>query len=506
MQQAVSSVVSTAARPRGGAAPAACAVFVALLAALFALPVASSSDFTFPAVEHGAALAVMACLCALPLIDPRDPWRWAHADVLALLLPVAGLLLTQPQRPWAVFFVYGALAYLALRLLVLARRGDRDGVREHACDAWQRARAGAGARERVRAEADAWLPTALLLAGIAALVAVHLLWALASGASTDAGTGTVAGALRLVHGEALYSATAAKGHTDTYGPLTYEAYVPFALLFDAHAAQHVAPLFYDLLTAALLFALGRRARGVRTGALLCFCWLAFPLTAYTEALGFTDPVVAAALAALLLARSRPQGSGWALAAAGWAKFTPFALLPLALLSARAEPERRPRARVAFVAALVAASALIVLPGLLGSSPSRFVADTVGFQLGREPANSMWSVLQNSYATAAPWLGVVSRTAHALVLALSGALVLFAARVPRAGGRDSTAALSGALLACAIFSDGYFSYNYLLWLAPMVLVVLVRAPASLPPLAPTAPGPGLHRARRPARSYAALRFR
>ncbi len=452
-----------ASRGRGAALALGYGAFAASLAAVFAVPAVSANAFEFPAVEHGASLLPFAVLFALPLIDARRPLCWAHADVLALLLPLVGLLCTRPQRPWAIFVVYVALAYVVLRGLAIARR------------------ASAGAA-RTATRSHGWLPGWLLLVGIGVLVGAHLAWALTSGTSTDAGAGTVRGALRLVHGEALYSAGAG-GHSDTYGPLTYEAYMPFVLLFDGHAAEHLAPLFYDLLAAGLLYALGRRRRDTRAGVVLAFCWLAFPLSFYAEVFGFTDPVVAAALVALLLADAHPRRAGSALAVAGWAKFSPFALLPLALArrdlaGVGATDGRRPRAALLFSASLIAASVVIVIPALLGSTPARFFADTLGYQLRREPANSMWSVLQNVYASGSPWVGVASRLGHAIVLALSGGLVLFAARVTRRSSFASSAGVGAAVLACVIFSDSYFSYNYLLWIVPMLLCVVVLAPAAV----------------------------
>ena len=103
----------------------------------------------------------------------------------------------------------------------------------------------------------------------------------------DVGYAGVIGADKLIHGVALY------GHWphdnmygDTYGPVSYFAYVPFRLIFgwsgtwDSLPAAHAAAIFFDLLTLAGLYLLGRRIRGQRSGVVLAYCWVAYPFTLF----------------------------------------------------------------------------------------------------------------------------------------------------------------------------------------------------------------------------------
>jgi hypothetical protein len=447
------------------------ATFVALLAGLVALPHVSNR-LEFPAVDNGASLLPFALLMAVPLLDFTRPWRWAHADVIALLLPVVSLVCYRPQRPWAILLIYPAFAYLVVRMVRVARDTT-------STPALQAHRSGS------------WLPLSWLIAGLVILAGVHLDWTLASHTITDAGEGTVRGALRLVDGGQLYGSSNVH-HGDTYGPLSYEAYIPFGLIFTSHAAAHISAFFYDLLTAALLFALGYQRRGPRAGVVLAYCWLAFPLTLYSEVFGFTDPLIAAALVATLLASGRPRARGYALAAAGWAKFSPFALLPVMASFHAASGERNRRSLAVFAGALGVGSVLIVSPALIHSTPTQFVSRTLGYQLGREASDSLWSVVPDTYAYHQAWLGTASRLVHALVLAGAGCLALVSTRVMIRHDVVGLAAISTAVLTGVIASDSYFSYNYLLWIAALLLpiIVLVGDPR-------TESGPALTQARRTA---------
>ena len=74
-------------------------------------------------------------------------------------------------------------------------------------------------------------------------------------------------------------------HGDTYGPVNYEAYVPFEQIFgwsgtwDDLPAAHAAAIFFDLLAVALLFLLGRRMRGPTLGIALAYAWVVLPVHA-----------------------------------------------------------------------------------------------------------------------------------------------------------------------------------------------------------------------------------
>src|SRR5205807_7605049 len=67
----------------------------------------------------------------------------------------------------------------------------------------------------------------------------------------DVGYAGVIGAQRIVHGKALYGSYPSDNeHGDTYGPVNYEAYVPFEQVFgwsghwDALPAVHAAAIAF----------------------------------------------------------------------------------------------------------------------------------------------------------------------------------------------------------------------------------------------------------------------
>ena len=149
---------------------------------------------------------------------------------------------------------------------------------------------------------------------------------------------------------------------DTYGPLSYLAYVPFEQAlpwsgrWDDLPAAHGAAIAFDLLVVAGLLLLGVRLRPGREGRLLglalAYAWAAFPYTAFALETNSNDSLVALAcvpgdagahdLAGAHAPRRRgARRSRWAPGAA--AKFVPLALAPLFAVYPRAWP--RPPGRV-----------------------------------------------------------------------------------------------------------------------------------------------------------------
>ena len=156
----------------------------------------------------------------------------------------------------------------------------------------------------------------------------------------DVGYAGVIGAKRVVDGRALYGGYPSDNeHGDTYGPVNYEAYVPFQQIFgggsgwDDVPAAHAAAIFFDLLAVALLFLLGRRMRGPTLGVALAYAWVSFPFTLFALESNTNDTLVAALVLGALLAASyrskAASGARGALTAlAGLTKFAPLALAPL----------------------------------------------------------------------------------------------------------------------------------------------------------------------------------
>lgn len=430
--------------------------YVALLALAPLLPHLSSGGFDFPAVSAAWVCLPLAALLLVPLVDLRAPWRWAHLDLLVLLSPAVALVCERPGRTWAVLLVYPPLAYLAVRMLVIAR-GRRSAP-----------------ALRLR------LPRSWLVAGIAVLAAVHVGWALQGTVSTDVASGSVQGAQRIVHGRPLYGApsgpAALDPHTDTYGPATYEAYVPLAAVADSRIAARVTTLLCDLLTALLLFALGRQVRGPTAGIVLAYCWLALPFTLYEDAFAFNDALAAAALVGTVLVARSPVRRGVLAALAGWTKFSPLALVPLlaGYAPSRERSVRRDAPRFALAFAL--ATVLIYVPVVADSDIGTFVSRTLGFQASRTPSFSLWGSLQNDYAVHLPWLGTASRVLHGLLAALVCALIILLPRASRRQDAVGLAAASAAVLIGVQACLGYWAFSYVLWFAPLVLAAVILAAA------------------------------
>ncbi len=449
--------------------------FVVLLVAAPLLPHMSSGAFDYPGVSAGWVCLPLCALLVLPLLDLRAPSRWLGLDVLMLLSLLIPFAIQRPWSTWQTLLFYPPLAYLAARMIGVARSGPD-------------ARPGAPAVTSAAA-----IPRRWLVIGIAVLAAVHVSWAVDRGVFADFGAAGVNGALSIVHGRALYGGPGPHAvldpHLDTYGPLNYELYVPLALTAPAALAARLTALFFDLLTAVLLFALGRQVRGARAGVLLAYAWLAFPLALYGDALAFNDSIVACALVGTVLVARSPARRGAMAAMAAWTKLIPLALLPLLIGYRPAGGGRDRRGPLLFVLAFAAATMLVFVPAVTHSSLSTFVSRTIGNQVGRPPEHSIWSVLQTVYAAQAAWIGVASRVLHGLLVASTGAFAVALLRGPRRQDAVGLAAASAALLIAIQAFLSYYSPTYILWFAPLVLVALILSaiPADAPGAAANAPG-------------------
>src|SRR5581483_3542940 len=139
----------------------------------------------------------------LPLLLLRRR-SWVDRLDLAMVLSfgVSYAVFDTSRLEGAVWAFYPPLLYLLVRMLIR------------------------GARARRGAEKfDCRLPTALLVAGVAALVVVRIILTLHATSVIDVATASALGASRILHGQSIYYYSI--GHGDTYGPLAYLAYVPF---------------------------------------------------------------------------------------------------------------------------------------------------------------------------------------------------------------------------------------------------------------------------------------
>ena len=121
---------------------------------------------------------------------------------------------------------------------------------------------------------------------------------------------------------------------DTYGPVSYLAYLPGYAVFgwtgkwDELWAAHATSLLFDALCLVGLALVGRRFGGPRLGATLAFAWAAYPFTLYASNSNTNDTIMPAFLIWGFWLASSAWARGAAVALAGWTKFAGLLLAPL----------------------------------------------------------------------------------------------------------------------------------------------------------------------------------
>ena len=327
---------------------------------------------------------------------------------------------------------------------------------------------------------------------LAATVLVIAMVGVSSNQAVDVIYAVMEGATKLIHGVIPYGHLPGDVvHGDTYPILSYAAYAPVALLApvsstwdSVDAALGVAVLCAGL--AALAVALTARAAPSAAGASdtrglrAALTWLAFPPLLIAVSSGTTDVMLAAFLAIGVLLWRRPGASTAVLAAAGWFKLVPFALLPAWLARWRGGDARRALAAIALVSA--AALALVVAVG--GPAALGAMVRGVAYQADRGSPQSVWSALG---------IPAVQPLAEAAVLALiAGATVQVRSGRARSGPQGA-AAIGTAILLGLQLSASYWTFLYVIWVVPLIAVSLLASdaePVAVSEPAVTALGPGL----------------
>ena len=425
-------------------------------------------------------------LFLIPLVRWRRPLSWHTLDLLALCgFSVSLVWFDRGEIFTSVPLAYPPMLYLGGRLAWIGLRGSRP-VRAVAADAVV---AEPGSR---RPRFASWCPTWLLVTVM--LVAVGLRLGLNAFDSNvvDVGYAGVIGADRIAHGQTPYGTFPTDcGQCDTYGPVTYLAYVPFELAmpwvgkWNDLPAAHGAAVLFDLVALLGMIVLGWRLGGRRLGVGLGLAWAAFPFTAYALESNSNDALVAACLVWGLVLAHRPVARGLAVGLAVMSKFSPALLL--ALWARHPFPRatttrRRLGAYVAGVAlAVLVTGWVLVLDGDNGLRA--FWSRTLGYQLDRQSPFSIWG----QYT----WLRPVQ-------IGLSIAVALFALFValrPRQLDLRGFAALSGALLIGIQLTVTHWFYLYIPWFVPFALVALVpewpalrSVPTTMDPTPEAAPEP------------------
>jgi hypothetical protein len=413
--------------------------------------------------EHVNALYLwipLSLLFVLPFVRWRRPLSLRNLDLLALISFSFSLAcFNHGDVAASVPLSYPPLVYLLVRLLHVMRLGRRRAPPPPS-----------------RPTPPLTVPVRWVVLGLVALIAFRIALNVSDANVIDVGYAGVIGADRMLHARPLYGHWPAdNAHGDTYGPVAYEAYVPFVALlgwsgrWDDLPAAHLAAVVFDLLAIGLCFLIGRRVRGPTLGLALAYAWAAYPFTLYALESDTNDALVAVlVLSALLVGGAAARGSLAALA--GLAKFAPFALVPLLVgdrLRARSRSRRR-RALAAFGAGLALAGALALTPALVHDSLHTIYQRTLAYQAHRGSPFSLWGLHGGLH------LAQTAVQVAAVLLALAVAVL------PRRLDLAGTAAGAAAVLIAVQLGLDHWFYLYIPWFfAPAMLALLVGAPASPP---------------------------
>lgn len=270
-------------------------------------------------------------------------------------------------------------------------------------------------------------------------------------------------------------------HGDTYGPISYQAYLPGYWIFGWKGASDTklnagrfTSILFDSLCVLGLALVGWRFGRWRLGVTLAFAWVTYPFTQYALNSNTNDMVQAAFLIFALLFIATPFRRGFFGALASWVKFAPLIIMPMWLTY----PDLRSiRPKLRFVAGFAIATLLAFWILLLEPNPihaaSVFFNRALRWQIGRDSPFSLWDWRQY-HAAGIPNLHAVQVVLSALLVA--GALA--AAVWPRHKSLLQLVALTGALLIGFELVQTHWFYLYIPWFLPFVFLAILA-----PPLAP-----------------------
>jgi hypothetical protein len=435
--------------------------------------------------RHVNALYIWLPLCVLfllPFIDFRRPLSLLHLDLLVLLSLSISLAFFNHGNIYAsVPTVYPPLLYLLARMLALSRSPRRGGARP----------------------LRLLIPAPWLALGVVFLIGFRIALNVTDSNVVDVGYAGVIGAQRIVDGKPLYGSFPTDNqHGDTYGPVNYEAYVPFQQIFGWDGrwgdlpAAHAAAIVFDLLAVALIFLLGRRVRGPTLGIALAYAWVSYPFTLFALESNSNDTLVAVLVLAALLAATSAPARGVFAALAGLTKFAPLALVPLLAThglwreqtlqagdpstttpaAGKPRKHRALRGLAMFLLAFVITAAVASIPALSHDSLHTIYERTIAYQSNRGSPFSVWGLYGG--------LGGLQRAVQviAVVLAVSLALVR---------NRDVVglaAACAAVMIATQLGIEHWF-YLYVPWFFALAMLALLgrfSAPARRPAVVASEP--------------------
>jgi hypothetical protein len=413
------------------------------------------------------------------LADLRRPLSVRNLDLLALLGFTASLAFFDRGEIFrSVPLVYPVLAYLVARGL------------------W------VGFGRRGTALTSVW-PTWVLAAAAVFLLGFRVGLNLEEPRGViDVGLAGVVGASRILDGEAPYGNMPQRGNLepcgpkdsegqvreriqtngrceagiergDTYGPVSYLAYVPAVAIWpwsgkwDSLPAAHATSIAFDLLAVLVLVLIGLRFGGRRLAVLLAFAWAAYPFTAYALNANTNDAIMPALLLAGFWLLTSDWARGASVALAGWAKFGALIVAPLWATYPVFDLRRVARFAAAFAAATLLAFSMLLLEPSLWEAIRTFWERSIAFQSGRNSPFSIWGWGQY-HAEGIPDLGFLQPVIAVLAVALAGVVAV----VPRRKTPLRLAALTAALLAAFQLTLTHWFYLYLPWLVPFVFLWLL----------------------------------
>jgi hypothetical protein len=427
----------------------------------------------------------------LGLIDWRRLRSARNLDVLALLsFSVSLWFFNQGEIFTSVPLAYVPLLYLLARMVWITRRGP------------------------IASALPVW-PVWLLAAALVFLAGFRIGLNVRTSNVIDVGYASVIGAHRIANGEMPYGHMPVEGDLekcgqedtegrvreriqtngrcesanergDTYGPVTYQAYVPGYAVFgwdgrwDDLPAAHATAIAFDLITMLGLLLVGLRFGGNRLGVTLAFAWAAYPFTQYASNSNTNDAVMPALLVFGFWLATSPWGRGVFLALAGWTKFAALLLVPL--WASFGEPTRALslKARFAGAFALGTLGAFWIL--LLEPDPVHaarvFWDRTLGWQVGRDSPFSIWGWGQY-HAAGIPDLGPAQPVA--VLLLVAGAVATFF--WPRRKTVLQLGALTAAILIGFELTLTHWFYLYIPWFLPFVLYASFAPDERPDPVAP-----------------------
>ncbi|HLH14593.1 MAG TPA: hypothetical protein VKV16_07360 [Solirubrobacteraceae bacterium] len=392
---------------------------------------------------------------ALPLRSARNLDALVLASMTATVpLINARLVAASVALSWA------ALLYLIVRCAHVGLREPTAAAPPTPLLAWSCARW------------DARRFTRLLAVLLLATTVAFALVTLSSSGYTDVAVASLQGATELLHGTLPYGHVSLALHGDTYPLLNYLLYVPGALwhpvanVFADMDGSLATALAASLLAGLALYRIGGTSAGAGLGGerprdrrlRAALAWFAFPPVLLAASGGANDLLLAASLAWALALYTRAGASLLALVAGAWIKLVPLVLLAIWL------PARRAGGARAFLGAGALSVALLALLLALGGGDAPVaMLRAMSFQFQRGSFYAPW------YTFSLLWLQPLAQ-AGVLTLALLAALRVRADHALRADP-VRMAALAGALLLGVQACANYWTWSYLPWALPFLILAL-----------------------------------